>query len=218
MDGDFFMLKKTCKLELCFLLILAAVFAWGTALEQQQQALAGEVIRLHVIANSDSEEDQAMKLRVRDAVLAAAEPVVAGAEDAESAGRLLRDRVDELADAANKTLGGKGKAQVRFGRSLFGTRHYDGFSLPGGYYDSLIVTIGAGEGRNWWCVVYPQICTVSAAEEQHAVAVMGGVSEENMNTIQQTTPRYELKFKTLEIFENLLMWFRSRTGGIPTSG
>ena len=206
--------------EIIFLLILAGFFAWGTALENQQQRISNEMVRLHVVANSDSEEDQALKLEVRDAVLAAAIPLVEQAKDVTEAKRRIEENLTVLEAAAEETLHGLGQKQnvtVCLNRELFGTRHYAGFSLPGGYYDALRVTIGEGGGKNWWCVVYPQICMASTTEQQEAVAVMAGMTEEDVAIIQAESEEYELKFKTLEIFENILTWFRSRGKGIPTS-
>lgn len=201
-----------------FLLVLAGIFAWGTALENQQQNISNGLIRLHVVADSDQWEDQQIKLLVRDAVLEAAEPMLSGADSVADAKGMLE--LSELEAAANSTLEALRSddiAVVTLERELFGTRHYDGFSLPGGYYDALRVTIGSGEGKNWWCVVYPQLCMAAVTEEQYSVAVMGGISAEDMQILQMETPEYELKFKTLEVFENIMGWFRSRRDGIPTS-
>lgn len=215
------MTKRKCIVEMVFLLILAALFAWGTALEKQQQRISDGMLRLHVVANSDSKDDQAIKIEVRDAVLAAAEKILTGSESVDEARAVLKNNLDALEEASNLTLerlGSRETASVTLERELFGTRHYDGFSLPGGYYDALRVTIGTGEGKNWWCVVYPQICMASTTEQQEAVAVMGGMKAEDVAILQAQTSEYELKFKTLELFENILSWFRSRGAGIPTSG
>lgn len=201
-----------------FLLVLAGIFAWGTALENQQQNISNGLIRLHVVADSDQWEDQQIKLLVRDAVLEAAEPMLSEADSvAEAKGMLELSVLEAAANSTLEALGSDDIAVVTLERELFGTRHYDGFSLPGGYYDALRVTIGSGEGKNWWCVVYPQLCMAAVTEEQYSVAVMGGISAEDMQILQMETPEYELKFKTLEVFENIMGWFRSRCDGIPTS-
>lgn len=209
------MKRQTCVLELGLLICLALLFSLGTALENQQQRIAGGVLRLHVVANSDSEGDQAVKLRVRDAVLQAAQPLLQDATSTDDAKRILGNSLGTLEQAANQVLENLPyTATVSLNRELFGTRDYQSFSLPGGYYDALRVTLGTGEGKNWWCVVYPQICMGATAQQQRTIAVMGGV--EDMDMLQQTTPEYVFKFKTLELFENLLGWFRG--DGIPVSG
>jgi stage II sporulation protein R len=212
---------KTCVIEMGLLLLLAALLAWGTALERQQQRISDSLIRLHVVAASDSQEDQEIKLQVRDAVLAELEPILAGASDRTEAAALLSENLDLLAQTANdrlSTLGSQDTASVRYARELFGTRVYDGFSLPGGYYDALRVEIGPAEGKNWWCVVYPQICTAATIEDQQTVAVMGGMESSDFAILQQNSTEYQFRFKSLELLENLLGWFRGGSGGIPTSG
>jgi stage II sporulation protein R len=212
---------KTCVIEMGLLLFLAALLAWGTALERQQQRISDSLIRLHVVAASNSQEDQEIKLQVRDAVLAELEPILSEASDRTEAAALLSDNLDLLAQTANdtlSTLGSQNTASVRFARELFGTRVYDGFSLPGGYYDALRVEIGPAEGKNWWCVVYPQICTAATIEDQQTVAVMGGMESSDFAILQQNSTEYQFRFKSLELLENLLGWFRGGSGGIPTSG
>jgi stage II sporulation protein R len=212
---------KTCVIEMGLLLLIAALLAWGTALERQQQRISDSLIRLHVVAASDSQEDQEIKLQVRDAVLSALEPILAGASDRSEAAALLEEHLSLLAQTANDTLltlGSPDTASVRFARELFGTRVYDGFSLPGGYYDALRVEIGSAEGKNWWCVVYPQICTAATTEDQQTVAVMGGMESSDFAVLQQNSTEYQFRFKSLELLENFLGWFRGGSDGIPTSG
>lgn len=207
-------------LELGALLVLAVFFALGTALERQQQDLSGRLLRLHVVANSDSEEDQALKLRVRDAVLEEANGLLAQADSRDQAVGLLRENLDRLETAAEQTLLAQGSAQtvtVSLERELFGTRYYDTFALPGGYYDALRVTLGSGEGHNWWCVVYPQICT-AAVSDQRTVAVMGGLTEDQALLLTEEEPVYEFRFRVLELFEDMMGWLRTGGKGIPGSG
>ncbi len=206
--------------ELGLLLLLAALLAWCTALERQQQAISGELIRLHVVADDNTAEAQQAKLLVRDAVLAEARTILAGAETQQEAKALLRENLSLLARRAGEALPESGDgSQVRLTlkRELFGTRRYDNFSLPGGYYDALLVTIGSGEGRNWWCVVYPQLCTAAVTGETDTVTVMGGLSREQVAILEGETPEYRFKLRTLELLENLLGWFRGGSEGIPVS-
>ena len=208
------------RAELALLLGLAVMFAWATATERMQQGISDQVIRLHVVANSDREEDQKVKLEVRDAVLYETRQLIQSAESRNSAARILSEHLPQLEAAANEALAKAGSgdmAQVSLKRELFGTRYYDSFALPGGYYDALRVTIGAGEGSNWWCVVYPQICTAVTAEELRSVAAMGGLSTEQIGILEGSEPEYELKFRSIELLEDLLGWFRSGGAGIPVS-
>lgn len=209
------MQNRTCVLEMTILLILAVLLSFGTILERQQQKLSGNVIRLHIRANSDLPEDQTLKLQVRDHILDCTEAILSDCTSRDEAYLLLENHLAVLEENANAFLLGSGskyQAEVMLRKELFGTRYYDSFALPGGYYDSLIVEIGSGEGRNWWCVVYPDICTASVTDM--AIPVMG--STEDM-IFPDENGEYDLRFKTLELFENLMGWIRGRWDGIPTS-
>lgn len=206
--------------ELGLLLVLAVFFALGTALERQQQDISNRILRLHVVANSDSGEDQTLKLKVRDAVLEEADILLEGAESRDQAAYILSQNLDRLEQAAETVLNAEGSGQnavVTLERELFGTRYYDTFALPGGYYDALRVTLGSGGGHNWWCVVYPQICS-AALTDQRSVAVMGGLTEEQVMLLEGEEPEYEFRFRVLELFEDMLGWLRAGGDGIPASG
>ncbi len=199
------------------LLLLALTLSFATALERQQQEIAGSLIRLHISASSDSREDQQIKLQVRDALLADTTPILEQADSRQEALELLRQELPRLENRANQVLtelGETQRARVSLGRELFGTRYYSGFALPGGYYDALRVSIGGGEGKNWWCVVYPQLC-MSAATESDAVPAMGTLSQSDAQLLEEGEIRF--RFRCLELLENLLGYFRDRGEGIPTS-
>lgn len=195
-----------------FSLIFISALALGLLscayLQTQQRQLAGKLIRLHVVANSDSPSDQTLKLQVRDAVLAAAEPVLRAADDPEQA---LAGQLGTLEKAAARMLREAGSADtvtVTMQNERFPTRDYETFSLPAGVYRTLRVTIGAGEGHNWWCVVFPTICTAASMDELETAAVSGGFSEADVRLITGADSGCVLKFKTLEWLEKLktLLW------------
>ena len=207
-----------CLWECMLLLLLAGIFAVGTAAERTQQDISDRLIRLHVSAASDSDADQAEKLRVRDAVLLEASSLLKEADSRNTALDILEKNCGKLAEAGKTALRDTGtpvRAEVR--RELFTTRFYDSFALPGGYYDTLRVIIGPGEGRNWWCVVYPQICDAAAADEMEDVAVMGGLNRDQIAFMEQEKPEYRFRFRSVELFENLLGWFRTGMEVIPDS-
>ena len=127
--------------------------------------MTDKLIRLHVIANSDSEYDQAVKLTVRDAVLAQADAILSGCQNKESAVLVLSENLGTLTDAANQALSYCSyTAACSLEKSEFDARVYDGFTLPAGEYDSLLVKIGDASGKNWWCVCYPGICLSTASK------------------------------------------------------
>lgn len=210
-------MKKSCIcVEMGLLLLLSLLFSVATGLERQQQRISDSLVRLHVVAASDSREDQDIKLQVRDRVLSQAQDILVNAETRDQALILLSGRLDALTETANQTLtqlGSQDRAQVTLKQELFGTRYYEDFTLPGGYYEALRVTIGPGEGKNWWCVVYPQLCM--AAMEEQAVPAMGSLSQSDSMLLEAGETRF--RFRCLELLEDLLGYFRARGGGIPTS-
>ena len=211
------MRKSVCIIEMGLLLLLALVFSVATGLERQQQRISDSMIRLHVVAASDDPADQDIKLHVRDAVLSQAQELLQSAQSRGEAMDLLSANLPALAQTANSTLrqqGASDQATVTLKRELFGTRYYDTFTLPGGYYEALRVTIGEGDGKNWWCVVYPQLC-MSAATEQASVPAMGSLSGDDAALLEEGEIRF--RFRCLELLENLLGYFRDTGAGIPTS-
>lgn len=209
MDGVFMNTRK--RTVLLVLAALAAVTATLFAvLQQEQAALAEKLIRLHVVANSDSEADQTLKLQVRDAVLAVTEPLVAEAADPKAA---LAASLPEIQSAAESCLlehGSSDDVTVTLGREKFPTRVYDTFSLPAGVYTALRVTIGTGEGHNWWCVVFPSICLRAASEDLESAAVAAGFTDQEVKLITEDGGGYVLKFKTLELLQKLQDWLTGR--------
>lgn len=197
--------------ELYVLLCLAVLLSIATGLERKQQSISDQMLRLHVVANSDSTLDQSVKLKVRDAVLEVAESMISTAESAKEAKEILSANQNILAERANQTLMEENislSATVTVQRELFPLREYDTFSLPGGYYDAVRVVIGEGQGHNWWCVVYPSICTPATTEDLSAVAAMAGLEEDEIRLITAETPVYEFRFKILELFEEMMSHLR----------
>ncbi len=180
------------------------VGVWACASES---ALAGRVLRLHVVANSDSDSDQARKLLVRDAVLAEAARLLDGVSDRGGAEAALAPHLDELAQAGMDALARTGRSDpvsVALSDQWFPTREYDGFSLPAGRYRALKVTIGEGKGRNWWCVVFPPLCLVSVSERSVESAAEGVLSEDQVALITGQDGGYVLKFRLIEWWQELL--------------
>ena len=145
-----------------FLLPIAVFFIWNPSSEvSAAEELSQKLLRFHVIANSDSEEDQADKYLVRDAVVAYLTPVVAEAETREEAEAALDDCLPGLVKTAEQVLEKNGffygaRAEIR--EEEFPTRVYGEYTLEAGVYRALIVSLGTGTGDNWWCVVYPPLC------------------------------------------------------------
>lgn len=191
--------------ELALLLGLLGILTSGALALRTQDELADKVVRLHVLANSDSEEDQALKLQVRDAVLERATVILEQSADRKDAESRLRGQLLELERAAAAVIEEAGytyPVSVELENTVFPTKEYDGFTLPAGEYLALRVLIGAAKGQNWWCVVFPPLCT-AAAEEVPVSALAAGFSGEEVSLITEENQQYVLKFKTVEWWENL---------------
>ena len=198
--------SKTLRRWECALLVLAAALTlFCSWLGGYRECLSGKLLRLHVVANSDSDADQALKLEVRDAVLDCAAGYLENVSDVRAAEQVLGAHLAELAGAGQAVVREKGydyAVRASLGTSHFPTKTYDGFALPAGDYRALRATIGAGEGRNWWCVVFPTLC-VSAASEWQDTAVSGGLSDEDVRLMAEEDEGYVLRFKCLELWDKL---------------
>ena len=183
MDGVF--MKKLIRFAVCLLVAVSAIYiadVW-----QDKNALQESLIRLHVVANSDSSEDQAVKLQVRDAIVSYLQPIAAKCSNKEQAMAYIRENLDSLQNVANNALqilGQQTQAVVSLDKEIFDTREYDTFSLPAGVYESLRITIGEGQGKNWWCVVFPSLCLPATGSDFQATAVSAGFSENLSDTLR----------------------------------
>lgn len=176
-----------------------------------EHAVYENVLRLHVLANSDSEEDQALKFCVRDAVLAAAEPILADCSSREEAIAAVQDNLSVLENAAKEAIAEAGRCdtvQLALGEETYPARTYDSCCFPSGTYQSLRVMIGEADGQNWWCVLFPPMCLSAAsaqttAPEDAFIAV--GLTKEQYGIITETAePTYQVRFRILEVMEEML--------------
>jgi len=193
--------------EAALLLAFGLTLTAGVWSSASQSALAGQVLRLHVVANSDSETDQTLKLAVRDTVLAQATPLLDGLTDPQTAEAALVPHLEELAQAGQSVLTRAGcthDVSVSIENLWFPTRSYDSFSLPAGSYRALRVVIGDGAGQNWWCVVFPPLCLASVSEEVVDAAAEAGLSDGQIALITGQDGQYVLKFKFIEWWEEFL--------------
>ena len=200
-------MRKLIKLAV---LIFVLAFAMDmVSIAKDKQLLQDGLIRLHVVAQSDSEEDQRVKLQVRDAVVTYVEQALSHVMTVEEAKAWLRENLSGIEAAANDVLRGLGisqQAKVTLQNEAFPVRHYDSFSLPSGVYESLRVTIGEGKGQNWWCVVFPSLCLPAAGESVEDVAAGAGFSKDLTHTL--TEPKnYKVRFYFLDIVGKIENFF-----------
>jgi stage II sporulation protein R len=189
------LVKRFLALMLVALLVTAAAFSLRVSMEQRR--LAEKLIRLHVVAASDDAADQARKLRVRDALLPQIAVLTAGCADAEEAEAALRAGLPALERTAAETLGTGEAAAASLTEEAFPRRDYESFSLPAGTYRALRVTLGAGQGHNWWCVAFPALC-LPAAEDFQQAAEQAGLSDEEIAMMQDDTAEVQIKFRLLD--------------------
>ena len=219
-------MKPVLKKQILLLLLittLISALAFGMRLHLEQRRLAAELIRLHIVANSDSEADQRTKLRLRDAVLPLVSELTGACPDAASARAALEAGLPALRAAAEAALGsaaagpdvsartGRGAASasgcgsipiaVSLTEELFPRRIYDSFSLPAGRYTALRITLGAGEGRNWWCVAFPALCLPAAAEDFETAALDAGLDRGQIRLLTSDEEPVRIKFRILDWLE-----------------
>lgn len=186
MDGVF-MVKFIGKFLI--LLTVVGVIIGIIGVIRSNTTLKNEVIRLHIIANSDSDADQAEKLKVRDAVLNYIEKGISQLSNRDEAENYIRSRLADIERVANEILAENGSdhiAKAKLGLKDFGKRIYDTFALPSGVYEALQIEIGEAEGQNWWCVVFPGLCMPASNEEFCQVAASAGFDNNTIETISDT--------------------------------
>lgn len=200
-------MKKRRKSVLRPLLLLFLVIALLDILPVHGEAeVYDKIIRLHVIANSDTEEDQALKLKVRDELLTVVAALTEDCRDKAEAEKILKDSTDLLLSEARRVLVENGSAQsvaVEIGQESYPTREYEGVRLPAGEYCSLRVMLGEAEGQNWWCVLFPPLCVGSATKVEEEMISVGFTPGQVKVLTDTDSPKYVLRFKFLEVLGKL---------------
>ena len=196
------MSQKLYKWEIALLVGFLTALLWGVTTARAQGELADRVIRIHVIANSDSKEDQLLKLEVRDAVLEMVAEAGEGANSPEEMARLLSSRLPELETLAEETLMAQGcgyEVNAALTSCWFPTKNYGDFAFPAGEYTALRLVIGEGAGENWWCVAFPPLCVGAAAGSIEEAVAVGHFTQEQGQLLTAQTGEYVLKFKSMEL-------------------
>lgn len=198
------MKKTVLKIEISLLvaLIFCCVFNINT-FSKQCENIREKMLRMHVIANSDTEEDQSLKLKVRDAVLTAGKEVFDGSVTSTEAKEKIEPYIEYLESVALETIQNEGfdyGVNIEIDNEYFNTRTYDNkVTLPAGNYNAIKVIIGEGEGENWWCVMFPPMCLPSAVAECEISDVLTDTETE----IVTETEKYKFRFKIIEFFEEI---------------
>lgn len=181
------------------LLVSATVFA---AYEiKGTSEIYDNILRLHVIANSDKANDQELKLKVRDAVLSELQNAMNSAMNSEQAETVAKEKSSSIVRAAERVIEENGhfeKVRIDFVKEYYPTKEYEGVKLPAGIYSSVKIVIGEGNGKNWWCVLFPALCT-NMAKPTETFQQVGFTPGQVKVLTESENPKYVLKFRFLEI-------------------
>lgn len=196
---------KRFDLALFIGFLITLIFTTFGSFAMDCEEVREHTIRLHVVANSDSQEDQNLKLKVRDRIITSFDHIFSGNETIETAETELQSRLPEIEALAKDELLKNGvdcPVSVSITKMYFDTKTYENFTMPAGQYKALRVVIGEGKGRNWWCVMFPPMCVPAAMED------ISGECEDTMTKIQELNQMvYVPKFKLIEWFEQIKLVF-----------
>ena len=185
-----------------FITLIVCIIA-TVSFENSCKGIREEILRLHVIANSDEDYDQELKLKVRDSLLRCSETVFSGSEDIISAQGKLQQNTDKLLYSAEEIIRESGydyDIKIELARSYFPTRVYDDITLPAGYYKAVRVIIGEGKGKNWWCIMFPPLCLPAATNNKEVISEY--LSDDEMNIVT-SNPDYEVRFWLIEKYYDI---------------
>lgn len=196
--------RKIIKIEASVLAALLICFVLNiSSFSEECRNIRSKMLRMHVIANSDSDIDQELKLKVRDAVLAEGKEIFDGSVTADDAKSKILPETERLRKAALRVIENEGfsyDVKITVGNEYFNTRTYDNsVTLPAGYYTAVKVIIGEGKGHNWWCVMFPPMCLPAASKE----CEISDVLEKEEVQIVEGGSKYKFKFKIVEIYEKI---------------
>ncbi len=203
-------MKKRIKAEISIavgLIVAMLVSVCGFGVDCAK--VRNNVVRLHILANSDSDADQSVKLLVRDALLESGMRIFSGSTSVDDAVEILEDEQNMIVSVAEKVLRDNGfdyNVSVTLEKEYFATRVYDGFTMPAGEYLALRIKIGTGEGKNWWCVMFPPLCLPAASEQTDIDAILG----KDGTKLIKSNSKYEMRFKIVELFERIKNEFEMR--------
>lgn len=193
-------LRKNIERGVLFGLVCAILLSFAR-FEAKCQELRDGVLRLHILANSDSTADQQLKLKVRDKILEVTASEFQSAGNIDDAIIIANGNMDKIIDAAKEVIAKEGysySVSADVEENFFENREYDDFTLPAGVYNSLTVRIGCAQGHNWWCVVFPGICLPAAQKSTLKNAVSTGSAK-----VAKNASKYKMGFKTVEIYEKI---------------
>lgn len=197
------LLKRKIIISVAVGLLASIIIATFTGFMNDCQEIRHSVFRLHILANSDTTEDQELKLKVRDKILEETGYLFKDVKSSKEAEKIANDNMDKIIDVAQKEVYSQGynyKVNAYVCNMYFNTRDYEQFSLPAGKYDALRVTIGDAEGKNWWCVLYPSMCLPTAKPKEN---LEKSNLEKSQTDIIEQPQKYKAQFAIVEFYESI---------------
>lgn len=206
--------KKT-EIAVAIAFVLVLFISNLNTLSAEVQEIRSNTLRLHIRANSDTEEDQALKLKVRDEITKQCAHLFTNAKNEEEAKQITKENLKEIEKVSLKVIKENGynyKVKVQVVNMYFETRKYETFTMPAGYYDAVTVDIGSGEGKNWWCVLFPPLCVSPVIEpnqetqkeiEKQQDELLDKAFGEDQKELIKNGSEYEYKFALIEAWEKL---------------
>lgn len=196
---------KTLFKSMCVAFVLTVIFSF-LPFQTVCENLTQDVLRLHILANSDTADDQELKLLVRDEIANECKDIFSGAGSLEEAKNLTLQNIDRLKSTAENVIREQGKdysVSVNLCKEYFSTRYYGSITMPAGKYTALQIKIGEANGENWWCILYPSLCVGTSADYE---SFTGELSPTESDVVSSGN-KYEFKFKIVEAFSDILRFF-----------
>ena len=202
-------MKKSIYFFAPIFLVFVIIFCIITPSVAMSEDLSQKVLRLHILANSDSENDQRLKLKVRDSIIEYSNELYNGCtsvEEAISRSEKSLDKIIKIAESTVRKNGFNYSVKAVIGKEYYNTRYYSDFVLPAGEYNSIRIVIGKGNGHNWWCVMFPQVCLSGCTDDFN-----GYITDEEKRMI--TSGGYAVRLKSIELIEKLKAKVKANNGG-----
>ena len=174
--------------------------------ENECRVISDNVLRVHILANSDSFSDQQLKLKVRDAILSESEKLFSDVTSKVEAKQIVRENLDVFENIAQNVITTNGydyQVSATVTNLCFNTREYGDVTMPAGFYDALQIRIGNAQGKNWWCVMYPSLCVPSASDCNS----MDKKFTDNQYNIVSSGVKYDFRFRVVELFSSIVNFF-----------
>ena len=194
-------MSKTIKIFVPIFLSFILIYSYVTPFIKTSESISQEVFRLHILANSDSDEDQSLKLKVRDKILTKSESLFINCKNLNDVINVSKNNIDYFEKLANECIKENGynyETKVYVDKEYFNTREYEKITLPSGVYNALKIEIGEAKGHNWWCVMFPAICLPAVSDDE-----INSILNEDEIELINNNKKYEIRFKIVEIYEKI---------------